>query len=309
MRIRHIISLSLGIFLSLQASAWANNAHLNNDLCYHATRQMEQQFNIPLNLLRAISITESGRWNRERKANVAWPWTVASGAAGDFFPTKAAAIAHVRTLQAKGVKNIDVGCMQINLRYHPDAFQSLEQAFDPYHNAQYAATFLSKLFKKTHSWTAAAGHYHSSDPQRNMYYKEKVIGYWNHANTQNPTVEKKRTTTVASAAHRIDKNRMQQLNQAFKSRVQSQRQPAAHQGEVSQQLLEWRNAVDRSQIGQISAARNRALRMKAEKDSLAVPEITARTALSQRDFSQRRNQQLDKWRRTIAKPELLAQTP
>ena len=39
-----------------------------------------------------------------------------------FFSSKAAAITAVRKLQADGVRNIDVGCMQVNLKYHPKVF-------------------------------------------------------------------------------------------------------------------------------------------------------------------------------------------
>jgi len=304
------------IFLFSVTSLWLThspraeaqiNRHIS-DLCQSATRQMEQQFNIPLNLLRAISITESGRWDQTTRANVAWPWTVTSGGPGEFFPTKSAAINHVRTLQAKGIKNIDVGCMQINLRYHPDAFKSLDQAFDPYHNAQYGATFLTQLFERTHSWLQAAGHYHSSDPQRNMYYQEKVIGYWNSANAAR-SKPKTQPTPVPVTTARVDNDRMAQLNQAFKNRVKTQRETLKNDTEGSRQLQEWRSAVSRSHVGQVSAARNRALRMQKERDALAVPTVTARNPALRQSFNQRRNSQLDQWRRTVAKPELLADNP
>ncbi|MDZ7712446.1 MAG: hypothetical protein U5L06_04740 [Rhodovibrio sp.] len=64
---------------------------------------------------------------------------------GRYLPSKAAAIAEVRDLQARGVSNIDVGCMQVNLHWHGDAFESLEQAFDPAYNVAYAAAFLLDL--------------------------------------------------------------------------------------------------------------------------------------------------------------------
>ncbi len=38
----------------------------------------------------------------------------------------------------RGVQSIDVGCFQINMYYHPGAFATLEQAFDPRANAAYA---------------------------------------------------------------------------------------------------------------------------------------------------------------------------
>ena len=63
--------------------------------------------------LRAISIAESGRWLRSRKATLAWPWTVTSGGKGTYYKSKSAAIRAVRKLQRRGVRNIDVGCMQV----------------------------------------------------------------------------------------------------------------------------------------------------------------------------------------------------
>ena len=117
-----LLFIASGFWLAPHASA---KAMKNMDYCQQATQQIERKYGIPRNLLRAISLTESGRWIKQDKANIAWPWTVASGKAGDFLPTKRAAIQHVESLQAKGVTNIDVGCMQINLRYHPDAFKNL----------------------------------------------------------------------------------------------------------------------------------------------------------------------------------------
>jgi hypothetical protein len=38
-------------------------------------------------------------------------------------------------MQGEGVRSIDIGCMQINLVHHPDAFGSLEAGFDPITNA------------------------------------------------------------------------------------------------------------------------------------------------------------------------------
>ena len=65
------------------------------------------------------------------------------------------AVAAVRGLQARGVRSIDVGCMQVNLMHHPDAFPSLDVAFDPQANAAYAARFLKELYAQTGDWTRA----------------------------------------------------------------------------------------------------------------------------------------------------------
>jgi soluble lytic murein transglycosylase-like protein len=78
-----------------------------------------------------------------------------------FFPTKAAAIRWVQQAQAQGISSIDVGCMQVNLMYHPTAFKTLDDAFDPAQNADYAARFLISLHAQTRDWQQAAGQYHS----------------------------------------------------------------------------------------------------------------------------------------------------
>ena len=129
-------------------------------------------------LLNAISLAETGRWDSAGKASFAWPWTVTSGRAGKFFPSKAAAIAHVVALKGEGVRNIDVGCMQINLMYHPDAFANLETALDPVANAQYAAQLLAGLKHQTKSWQGAIGRYHSATPRLARSYLSKVTRLW-----------------------------------------------------------------------------------------------------------------------------------
>ena len=50
--------------------------------------------------------------------------------------------------------------MQINLMHHPDAFASLEEAFEPTRNVAYGARFLGQLRDETQSWTRAVERYH-----------------------------------------------------------------------------------------------------------------------------------------------------
>ena len=147
-------------------------------LCERAIAAQERAGQIPDKLLQAISLAESGRWDAARKENIAWPWTVTSGGEGQYYPTRDAAIRAVQALQRRGVRNIDVGCMQVNLHYHPKAFKSLEEAFDPAANAAYAASFLVKLRHDHRSWVTAVKHYHSATPERHGPYREKVYRIW-----------------------------------------------------------------------------------------------------------------------------------
>lgn len=69
--------------------------------------------------------------------------------------------------------------MQINLIYHPKAFDSLEQAFDPGANARYAGELFSKLRRANRSIMRAIAHYHSITRERHRPYTRKVIKLWN----------------------------------------------------------------------------------------------------------------------------------
>lgn len=144
-------------------------------LCAPHIARAERAYGLPPYLLGAIAKVESGRVDATSGATIAWPWTVTARGRGQFLPTKAAAIAAVEGLRAQGVGNIDVGCMQINLRYHPDAFADLEAAFDPAQNVAYATRLLVRLRRATGSWTRAVGDYHSGTPRLSGPYRVKVF--------------------------------------------------------------------------------------------------------------------------------------
>lgn len=147
-------------------------------ICAHFAAQTETQQDLPQHLLSAISKVESGRWDPARKAVSAWPWTVTSGGDWWFLPTKAAAITQVEALRAEGRRNIDVGCMQVNLMHHPEAFADLEEAFDPARNIGYAAGLLLSLRQEGRSWTKAIAFYHSRTAKFNGPYRLKVFRAW-----------------------------------------------------------------------------------------------------------------------------------
>lgn len=143
-------------------------------LCRTAVARVEREAGLPPRLLSAIARVESGRRDPATGAFHPWPWTINAEGRGSFYPSKAAAIAAVRELQAQGVRSIDVGCMQVNLRHHPRAFASLEEAFDPLENARYAARFLAELQAMRGDWMRAAANYHSQTPDLAEAYRARV---------------------------------------------------------------------------------------------------------------------------------------
>ena len=147
-------------------------------LCQHATASAEHDSGVPDQLLDAISRVESGRYDQDQAAVRAWPWTINAEGQGHYYASKAEAVEAARQFRARGIQSIDVGCTQINLMFHPTAFASLEDAFDPSHNASYAASFLTELFHQTGSWPHAAAAYHSQTPELGTDYQHKVLEAW-----------------------------------------------------------------------------------------------------------------------------------
>ena len=139
-----------------------------SESCLPGIAAAEKHYALPRKLLFTIGVVESGRPDPVTGRVTPWPWTIDVNGTGYMFPTKAAAIQAVQTLQAAGVRSVDVGCMQVNLMHHPDAFASLDEAFDPSANTQYGAHFLSALYRETGNWPRAAAELaqrqHASSP-------------------------------------------------------------------------------------------------------------------------------------------------
>jgi hypothetical protein len=146
--------------------------------CHSAALAAEAAEAIPPGLLDAIGRVESGRYDAATGLTAAWPWTVNAAGMGRAFDTLADAVAFVEDQQRSGVRSIDVGCFQINLMHHPDAFTTLEEAFDPAHNASYAAHFLSVLRQQSGAWATAVAFYHSATPEIGQPYQEQVFARW-----------------------------------------------------------------------------------------------------------------------------------
>jgi len=270
----------------------------NEKICAEKTYFQERKWAIPEHLLTAISQVESGRWSTSHKANVAWPWTVTSSGTGRFFDSKEEALAEVELLMTEGVRNIDVGCMQINLHYHADAFDTLADAFDPDKNTAYAAEFLSKLKTPSNSWIDAAGTYHSSTPDRKAYYQGKVMAAWNAARGQTkvasapPAALKK---TDQSPPLEIDYPLTNRLNAAFKKRMTTD--PVATDKVSRAKNFEARR---QREIRKMQTARRSGgnlaylLAMRRAQQKSRQRKKFATTGASQ--FPKKRHDQLRKWR-------------
>lgn len=92
---------------------------------------------------------------------------------GRWFATEDEARTYVFQHFKRGARSFDVGCFQINYRWHGQAFRSIDQMFDPLVNARYAAQFLKSLYAETGNWSMAAGRYHSRTPRYSERYRAR----------------------------------------------------------------------------------------------------------------------------------------
>ena len=164
------LAAGLALALLLPAPAFAMS-------CSEAAAVAEAGESIPAGLLLAIGGVESGRSDLVG-GRAPWPWTIQAGGIGRFFDGAEAAQDAVRALQAGGTQSIDVGCFQVNLMYHPEAFADLVQAFDPLGNALAAARFLASLHDELGSWERAVAAYHSREDRLGLPYLDQVFASW-----------------------------------------------------------------------------------------------------------------------------------
>lgn len=161
--IRRLGLMIFGFLLALGAPGYAGRAVDNAALCDSAAEMASARTGVPVSVLKAISLNETGRkLNGQFRP---WAWTVNMEGKGVWFDSFDEARAYVAKEYQRGARSFDVGCFQINFKWHGEAFASIDAMFDPLENGIYAATFLKELYQETGSWKAAAGAYHSRTPK------------------------------------------------------------------------------------------------------------------------------------------------
>lgn len=167
-------------WLALGACAGAAAAQPQGGACERAIVQTERRYpTLPSGLLDAIARVESGR----RMPDGSWqPWPLAINLDGAayYFDSVRQAVELVQFGVSRR-RSVDIGCMQISLLHHPQAFGSHADGLDPERNVDYAARFLLQLRERFGTWTAAIAHYHSGDQVRQVAYLDRVSRRWGQA--------------------------------------------------------------------------------------------------------------------------------
>ena len=158
--------------------------------CKAIARAAEERHGLPDGILQSISTVEASRIQSDGSYR-AWPWTLNDNGKGLFFDDREQVLDYLDTHMTNPDTSIDIGCMQINTKWHGASFETLDEMLDPASNIAYAAGFLTDLYYAHGSWSDAIRHYHSSDQRKNDPYLNRVLAIWTkrHPNAQDAEIQ------------------------------------------------------------------------------------------------------------------------
>ncbi|MEN3376690.1 MAG: hypothetical protein V7604_2045 [Hyphomicrobiales bacterium] len=162
MPMRKTLLLAAAFICSASATAHA----VADGPCEREMAQAARRIGIPLGVLYAVGLTETGVRGSLN------PYSINADGRAHAAASLREALANFESTRSRGAKFIDVGCMQINHRYHGKHFASVAEMFDPAKNVQYAARFLMELKASQRTWTLAVARYNAgpdNDPAQKHY--------------------------------------------------------------------------------------------------------------------------------------------
>jgi soluble lytic murein transglycosylase-like protein len=151
-----LLSLSASTILATASfDAPGHAAAADNQVCEREMARAAQVNDIPLNVLYAVGLTETGHRGTLNPFDMNVDGRTVSSA------SLAEALGKFNAERARGAKLIDIGCMQINHHWHAADFHSVTEMFDPATNVRYAANFLKELRAREGTWTLAVARYNA----------------------------------------------------------------------------------------------------------------------------------------------------
>jgi len=140
-----------------------------SDSCEHAIAAAAGRAGLPEGLILAMGRVEAGWKGRIH------PWTLGIEGRAERYEAREDMIARLTELQAAEITNVDIGCLQINLRWHGLGRLDPSALVEPMHNAAYASAYLVALLRETGGdIDRAVGLYHTRDPRRARWYRCRV---------------------------------------------------------------------------------------------------------------------------------------
>lgn len=136
-------------------------------LCEAEMKRASAKYGVPLGMLYSVGLTETG------VRGSLHPYALNIEGQAVFANSRAEARRRFEAARQSGATLVDLGCMQINHRYHRAKFASVDQMLDPRKNVEYAASFLRELKGRHDTWTMAVARYHAG-PNNNPAQKRYV---------------------------------------------------------------------------------------------------------------------------------------
>lgn len=147
-------------------SSASTAAHAASNPCEGEILRASQKYGVPTGILYAVGLTETGN-----KGSLQ-PNALNIEGKAVFPASKPEALRIFDEARKRGARLIDLGCMQINHRYHGGDFASVSDMLDPHLNVDYAARFLLALKRQHMTWSMAVARYHAgpdNDPAQKIY--------------------------------------------------------------------------------------------------------------------------------------------
>jgi soluble lytic murein transglycosylase-like protein len=152
--------------LFLCSAATADVRAEDSRSCEREMARAAQLHGIPLGILYAVGLTETGH------RGALHPYALGAEGRTVFAKDMKDAMTNFESMRRRGVRLVDLGCMQINYYYHGEKFDSVQAMFNPAKNVDYAARFLKELKQRERSWTMAVARYNAgpdNDPAQKRY--------------------------------------------------------------------------------------------------------------------------------------------
>jgi len=146
-------------------------------VAYHIVAKAYQ---VPVDILYAVALTESGR--RYESSNLPWPWALNIDGESVYCQSQNEALQRIRQA-IRQQQAVDIGLMQISWRWQQQRFTDVDQALIPVQNLKAGAAILREQFENTQDWWQAVGRYHDpgQDPtslENAHHYRTKVRQHW-----------------------------------------------------------------------------------------------------------------------------------
>ncbi len=139
----------------------------DDQVCEREMVRAARANDIPLNVLYAVGLTETGHKGALN------PFDMNVDGRAVLSASLPEALVKFQAERARGAQLIDIGCMQINHRWHAANFRSVTDMFDPAQNVRYAANFLKELRAREGNWTLAVARYNAG-PNNDAAQKKYV---------------------------------------------------------------------------------------------------------------------------------------